>query len=186
MLPAFFLSGWSSILMGHDSLSRRNLLSEWYSSHHSWLVSWLRRKMDGSQQADDLAQDTFIRVFKSQQLEQVVEPRAFLTVVAKRELYNFWRRRELETAYLDALSHMPEHLGLSQEDYAVLREAILIIDRQLDGLPEKVKQAFLLNRLEGMTYVAISQEMHLSVATIERYMKQAILHCHQARLRDVP
>ena len=172
--------------MSHNAASRHHLLAEWYRQHHRWLVGWLRRKMDGAAQADDLAQEAFIRIFKSPALEAVQEPRAFLTVVAKRELYNFWRRRELEEAYLAALAQMPEDLGLSQEDDALLREAILLIDRQLDGLPPKVKHAFLLNRLEGMTYVAIATEMQLSVATIERYMKQAIMHCHTVRLQVVP
>ncbi|MCB5190933.1 sigma-70 family RNA polymerase sigma factor [Methylobacillus arboreus] len=172
--------------MGNNTASRHYLLAEWYRNHHRWLVGWLRRKLDGAAHADDLAQEAFIRIFKAPQLEAVQEPRAFLTVVAKRELYNFWRRRELEESYLEALAQMPESLALSQEEYALLREAVLLIDRQLDGLPAKVKQAFLLNRLEGLGYTAISQEMNISVATVERYMKRAIMHCHLARLENEP
>lgn len=181
---AFFLCYWvgATVVMANNSASRHHLLAEWYRNHHGWLVGWLKRKLEGAAHADDLAQEAFVRLFKAPQLEDVREPRAFLTVVAKRELYNFWRRRELEQAYLDALAQLPEDLGLSQEEYALLKEAILIIDHQLDGLPAKVKQAFLLNRLECLTYVAIAQEMNMSVATIERYMKQAILHCHLARI----
>lgn len=102
--------------MANNSASRHHLLAEWYRNHHGWLVGWLKRKLEGAAHADDLAQEAFVRLFKAPQLEDVCEPRAFLTVVAKRELYNFWRRRELEQAYLDALAQMPEEFGLSQEE----------------------------------------------------------------------
>ncbi|MBV8624203.1 MAG: RNA polymerase subunit sigma, partial [Herbaspirillum sp.] len=31
-----------------------------YCDHHSWLQGWLRRRLGNSEQAADLAQDTFL------------------------------------------------------------------------------------------------------------------------------
>ncbi len=161
--------------------SQTDALHHLYRNHHGWLVGWLRKKLNCSFHADDVAQDTFVNVLRSRQLDDIQEPRAFLTVIARRELYNFWRRRELEKSYLEALAHLPPVLSSSQEDMALMREAIELIDRHLDGLPSKVKQVFLLSRLEDMTHVAIAGYMGISVATVERYMKQAIVHCYLAR-----
>ena len=149
----------------------------WYTSHHAWLVAWLQRKMGCPHGAADLAQDTFVRVLAAREIEQVAEPRAFLTTLAKRVLFSHWRRRELEQAYLQALAESPQATAPSPEELAVLHEALQAIDQRLSGLPAKVKQAFLLHRLDGLTHVQIAQEMRISVASVERYMKQAYLHC---------
>jgi len=149
-----------------------------YRDHHGWLSHWLRTKLGCTQQAADLAQNTFIRVLQSRQLMQLQEPRAFLTVLAKRELYTFWRRRDLEQAYLQALAQQPQANQPSPEDMLLIREAIAALDQLLNGLPPKIRQAFLLSRLDGLTHVQIAESMGKSVATIERYMKQALLHCY--------
>ncbi|MFK7462894.1 sigma factor, partial [Pseudomonas sp. Env-10] len=60
-----------------------------YNDHHHWLTGWLRRKLGCPEKAADLAQDTFIRVLSAREAPTLIEPRAFLTTVAKRVLFNF-------------------------------------------------------------------------------------------------
>jgi len=155
-----------------------------YRQHHQWLQRWLLRKVRSHADADDLAQDVFVRTINSPKLEQIEEPRAFLTTLAKCVLCNFWRRQELEQAYLQALKELPETFFPSAEELALINETILQLDKLLSDLPLKVRHAFLLNRLEGMTHVEIANNMSLSLATIERYIKQALLHCYQAALKE--
>ena len=149
-----------------------------YVAHHDWLHGWLRRKLGNSHQAEDLAHDTYERVVASRQAHAIQEPRAYLTTLAQRVLYNFWRRRELEQAWLDALATLPEEVAPSPEDYALVREAIEALDQWLDGLPPKVRQAFLLRRLDGLRHAEIAEAMAVSIATVERYMKQALVHLY--------
>jgi len=147
-----------------------------YQDHHDWLQGWLRRKLGDVHQAADLAHDTFVRVIVGQQAHAIQEPRAYLTTLAQRVLYNFWRRRELEQAWLEALATLPEEAAPSPEDYALVREAIEALDQWLDGLAPKVRQVFLLRRLDGLKHAEIAETMGLSVATVERHMKQALVH----------
>ena len=79
-----------------------------YVDHHAWLQSWLLRRLGNTHQAADLTQDTFVRVIAAQQVHAIREPKAYLTTLAQRVLYHFWRRRELEQAWLDALATLPE------------------------------------------------------------------------------
>jgi RNA polymerase sigma-70 factor (ECF subfamily) len=151
-----------------------------YVDHHDWLQGWLRRRLGDRHQAADLAQDTFVRVMAGRQAHAIEEPRAYLTTLAQRVLYNFWRRRELEQAWRDALAAMPEELAPSPEDYALVREAIEAVDQWLAGLPPKVRQGFLLRRLEGMKHTEIAEAMSVSLATVERYMKRALVHLMQS------
>ncbi|WP_252321041.1 MULTISPECIES: sigma factor [Symbiopectobacterium] len=45
-----------------------------YHEHHVWLQAWLRRRLGCSQQAADLAQDTFVRLVSTQQAPNCVNP----------------------------------------------------------------------------------------------------------------
>lgn len=151
-----------------------------YNDHHHWLTGWLRRKLGCPESAADLAQDTFIRVLTAREAPTLIEPRAFLTTVAKRVLFNFYRRQDLERAYLDALAQMPEHVAPSEEERAIILQTLLELDQLLDGLPVQVKRAFLLAQLDGLTYAQIGAELGISIATVKRHLNKAAMRCYFA------
>ncbi|TCV69884.1 sigma-70 family RNA polymerase sigma factor [Pseudomonas fluorescens] len=149
-----------------------------YRDHGSWLEGWLRRRMGNAWDAADLRQDTFLRVLASSQtLTDLQEPRAYLLTVGKRLLSNFYTRRNLEQAYLDALANLPEACAPSPEQRWLLLETLQALDELLDGLPPLVRRAFLWSQLEGLGYREIAERLQVSERTVKRYMAQAYEHC---------
>lgn len=151
-----------------------------YHAHHSWLTGWLRRRLGCPQNAADLAQDTYIRLLQAREVPQLVEPRAFLTTVAKRVLCNHFRRQELERAYLEALAQVPEEFAPCEEQKAIIFETLLELDRLLDGLAPLVKRAFLLAQVDGLSQGEIARELGISLATVKRYLHKAAMRCYFA------
>jgi len=157
---------------------RQQMLHRFYADHHGWLNGWLRRQLGCSQRAADLAQDTFVRVLsKDDDMAAIREPRAYLHTIAKGLLINHWRRRQIEQAYLDALALQPEPVVPSPESQALIVETLLRIDAMLTQLPTRVRSAFLMSQLHGMTYAAIATELGVSERMVKKYMAQAMLHC---------
>ncbi|MDR5172093.1 sigma-70 family RNA polymerase sigma factor [Methylobacillus flagellatus] len=154
-----------------------NAFKALYANHHSWLNHWLRMKMGNQSDAADLAQDTFLRVLLSGDVDKLHEPRAFLTTVASGLVSNFYRRKKLEQAYIDALLHLPEAEVPSPEAKAIMLETLVEIDGLLDGLPYKVRKAFLLSQLDGMSQADIAGELGVSISTVKRYIVQAVEQC---------
>ncbi|MFZ4963841.1 MULTISPECIES: sigma-70 family RNA polymerase sigma factor [Pseudomonas] len=149
-----------------------------YRDHSGWLESWLRRRMGNAWDAADLSQDTFLRVLSSsQQLADLREPRAYLLTVGKRLLSNFYTRRSLEQAYLEALAQLPEECVPSPEQRWLLLETLQALDELLDGMPAVVRRAFLWSQLEGLGYRDIAERLQVSERTVKRYMAQAYEHC---------
>ena len=149
-----------------------------YRDHSSWLENWLRRRMGNAWDAADLSQDTFVRVLaSSRQLSDLREPRAYLLTVGKRLLSNFYTRRSLEQAYLEALAQLPEACVPSAEQRWVLLETLQALDELLDGMPAAVRRAFLWSQLEGLGYREIAERLQVSERTVKRYMAQAYEHC---------
>lgn len=155
-------------------------VSQLYASNYSWLVNLLCKKLNCPQKAADLAQDTFISLLSSQSKQSVDgihEPRAFLTTIAQRVLFNFYKRQSLERAYLEALSYLPEDNMLSVEDRFILLETLQQIDVMLDGLQDNVRRAFLYSQLEGLTYEEIALKLKISQRSVKRYMALAFEQC---------
>ncbi len=153
-----------------------------YSDHHRWLVSWLRRRLRDTDNAADMAHDTFLYVLgKPEQVAHLREPRAWLSSIAKGLLIDRFRRQQVERAYLDAIANLPEQDVPSPQERLILLQTLTRIDALLDGLRPRVRTAFLLSRLEGLGYQAIAGRLGVSVSSVEKYMATAIRHCFLAR-----
>ena len=161
-------------------MSQSNTVEVLYQDHHSWLTGWLRRKLGCPQSAADLAQDTFMRLLTARETPTLAEPRAFLTVVAKRVLFNHYRRQDLERAYLQTLAQMPEQVVPSEEERAIILQTLMELDQLLDGLPSPVKRAFLLAQIDGLSHAEIGARLGISVATVKRHLSKAALRCYFA------
>ncbi|NWL77409.1 RNA polymerase subunit sigma [Pseudomonas taiwanensis] len=153
-----------------------------FSSHYNWLCGRLRRYLDSAASAEDVAADTFVQLLSAPRIEPIRQPRALLTTIAQRLVYQVWRRRDLERAYLDALLNEPEHDAPSPETLAQMTQALEEIDRLLDGLPAKVKATFLLSQVNGLTYPEIAAELGISLRSVSDYMGKAITRCLRASL----
>jgi RNA polymerase sigma factor (sigma-70 family) len=147
-----------------------------YSGHHGWLYATLKRKLGNAMDAADLAQDTFTRILASQ-VTVIDQPRAYLTCVARGILVNWYQRKALERAYLEALASAPLQQAPSAETHFMVLETLHEIDAMLDALPPLVKRAFLLSQLSGLKYEAIAEQLGVSLITVKRYMKQAFVQC---------
>lgn len=152
-----------------------------YAEHHSWLAGWLRRRMGGEDAAADLAQDTFLRVLTAREAPALLEPKAFLATIARRLLANHYRREAIERAYLDTLASLPEVQTPGPEDRKLILETLCAIDRALDALPEKAREAFLLAQLEGMKYEDIAVRLGVTPRTVGNYMVRAVQACFFAQ-----
>lgn len=162
------------------SATSQDSLATLYQGHHGWLLGWLRQRLGCQHSAADLAQDTFVRLLHQREAVEYREPRAFLATVARGLLIDHYRRARLERAYLDALQSVPEPLAPSPEERALVLETLVEIDRLLDGLKPRVREAFLLSQLDGLTYPQIAERLGLSVSSIQQYMTQAFAHCYKA------
>ncbi|WP_347506952.1 sigma-70 family RNA polymerase sigma factor [Pseudomonas anguilliseptica] len=159
-------------------LASQQSIQRLYSDHHGWLNGWLRQRLGCADHAADLAQDTFLRLLKTPGiLADIRQPRAYLSTVAHGLVVNFWRRQSVERAYLEALTVQPEALAPSPEERELILETLLAIDAMLLRLPGKVRQAFLLSQLEGLTYSVIAERLGVSERMVKKYMAQAMLHC---------
>lgn len=162
-----------------DLTRRHRAFTELYSNHHSWLHGWLRKKLGCSQRAADLAQDAFVRVLTLSEPQDIKEPRAFLVTMAGRLLIDGTRRRQVEQAYLEDVAGQAFEAGMpNPEAIHVAREALDKIAVILDHLPARSREAFMLSRLEGLTYSEIAPQLNVSASTVKNDVAAALSTVH--------
>lgn len=149
-----------------------------YVQHESWLRDWLRRKTGCPFDAADLTHDTYMKVLvRADDTGVYREPRAYLVTIAHGLMVNMFRRRDIERAYLDSVALREDGWTPSPERRALALEALIEVDRLLDGLPSNVRKAFLLRQLEGLQHGEIAERMQISVSSVRQYLVRAMTHC---------
>lgn len=163
-----------------DNLDISNI-GDLYASNHRWLVGWLHKKLGCSFDAADLAQDTFIKVAHLGNISSIQAPRAYLTTTATRLIIDLMRKRNIEQHYLEALylSQTNDFVASPQQIKEAV-EALNEIAALLEGLPEKVYRAFLMCRLDGLSYSEIANTLGVSTSMVKQYIARAMMHCYQA------
>ncbi|RCI69961.1 RNA polymerase subunit sigma, partial [Pseudomonas aeruginosa] len=69
--------------MSAGDVSNSEFVGSLYRDHRGWLLAWLNRNLGCRQRAEDLSQDTFVRLLGRPELPGLREPRAFLAKVAR-------------------------------------------------------------------------------------------------------
>jgi RNA polymerase sigma-70 factor (ECF subfamily) len=163
---------------------RQQVLSRLFGEHHGWLLERLRARLGCRHNAADLAAETFVQVVALPSPQGIREPRALLTTIAKRLMYDGWRRRDLEQAYLQALAQQPLPLEPSPEERALVMESLLAIDALLDGLSPRARTAFLCSQLDGMKYADIAALLGVSTIRVRQYVAKGLKLCCQELLSE--
>lgn len=150
-----------------------------YRDHNSWLISWLVARARCRTKASDLAQETFCRLAGQPQLQLDAHPRRYLATVARRLLIDDIRRAATERSGLEAVARQTQDMTHPGPDRIFeAAQELTAVALLLRELPRRVQQAFLLSRLDGLTYAEIADELGVSKSMVKQYVARAFAHCY--------
>ncbi|ADJ65980.1 RNA polymerase sigma factor [Herbaspirillum seropedicae] len=156
-----------------------------YRDHHGWLRAWLRRKLGCTEQAADLAHDTFLRLLATRDvLSALKEPRAYLVTAARHLLIDRSRRQQIRQAYLDQLERQfgacPELMHApSAETILQAVQAIEALGRALQAARAEAAEAFILHYVQGRRQEELASHFNVSLRTVQGWLAQALIQCHR-------
>lgn len=130
--------------------------------------------LDNEEEAEDLAQDTFIKLWTARtQLSQVQNINAYIYQTAKHVLYTFLdKKTNTHTVGIDSVQDTP---SLEQvEEIVYSHELESLINRAIDNMPPQRKQIFCMSRKQGISNEEISQRLNISKRTVETHISIAL------------
>ena len=148
------------------------------------LLRFFSRRALSQETAEDCVQDVFERLARVAESE-VENPEAYLFKVARHVLIDRARRAKVRHEGLHDPIGDRQLVSLEGSPARLLegREALEQAARALGELPQRTRNIFLLNRLDGLTYTQLAARYAVNVKVIEREMSKALGHLRQ-RLPD--
>lgn len=161
----------------------------YYTEHHGWIRAWLNRKLGNASDAADLAHDVFVRLLaKPRRFDSDNHARAYLYAMSRHVCVDFWRRQQLERAWLEVLANCPEAQMPSEEERAMVLEVLQQVNAMLARVPENVARTFVLVQVQGLSYREVAMQLGVSERTVTKYMAKVMFECLllEAELDDIP
>jgi RNA polymerase sigma factor (sigma-70 family) len=144
------------------------------------LVRYLAKKVKNNEDANDLAQEAFLRMHRFQQSSQLDNARAFLFRTANNLVIDQIRREKVHDKYVNS-EMPPERIDGESDKFAPSAERTVSATQELDKIygivdkmPVKIRRAFLLHRGKDMSYSEIATEMNVSASMVEKYISEAL------------
>ena len=150
-----------------------------YKLYYPKMFAFAKNYVQANEDAENIVHDVFLSLWeRKEEIEISFTLTTYLFTLVKNRCLNFLRHKLIEEEYN---SQMKEELGfklyaLEAFDYSYQSEEELqeIIRRALDTLPERCREIFIKSRIEGLKYKEISDELGISVNTVENQMVTAL------------
>jgi RNA polymerase sigma-70 factor (ECF subfamily) len=150
-----------------------------FRDHYAWLHRWLNFRTPNGHSPEDVASETILRMTDFAARQVIIEPRAMMTTIARRILYDLRAKNDLQRAYEAALTHLPAALEPSPEEQLLTLEALRRVDQILRPLSFKARSAFLLSQVDGLRHADIAAILGLSVSMVRKHITAAMKACYQ-------
>lgn len=153
------------------------------AEQHEPLVAFLRHRTTSEADARDAAQESMVRLVRYRDREPAGAWKPLLyriAINAARDQARRHRHRHADAhcsiddvgATLAATEPTHEQRVDTERELALIRELIF-------RLPERCRQVYLLNRIEGMSYSEIARHRGISVKAVEKHVAKALKFLRQ-------
>ncbi len=146
----------------------KTLFDTWYEP----LKNFIYYKCGNHTIAEEIAQETFLRVWEKRDGVKMETASAYMYKIANNLFINNYQQKKVIFKFIHAYTR--NHLIESPEFEFEMKEFDEKLKRALAALSEKNREVFLMNRIDNMTYNEIAQNLGLSVKAIEKRMKTAL------------
>ncbi|WP_442589525.1 sigma-70 family RNA polymerase sigma factor [Pedobacter sp. AW31-3R] len=133
------------------------------------------RHLRSEEDVEDILHDIFLSLLTGNIiLEKDESIRAFLHMRLKSRIINFHRKQFIQASYKTQESNREEIAHTDSETKLMARELEGLVQEEIDRMPEKMKQIFLLSRNEFLSNEEIANQLNLSNQTVRNQMSSAI------------
>ena len=149
-----------------------------FDSLYDGLRKFLYYKSGSMEQAEDLAQESFLILWKKRENIDPDKVKSYLFTIANNLFLNEVKHQKVVLKFQkrpqqEATFQTPQY-RMEEEEF---RQRLT---RAISELPEKHRVVFLMNRVDKLTYREIAERLELSVKAVEKRMHKALM-----TLRDI-
>jgi RNA polymerase sigma-70 factor (ECF subfamily) len=123
--------------------------------------------------SEDIVQNVFMSIWnKKSNLREDLVLKSYLYKSVYNEFVDQYRKQKpvlsLEKKHIDVLSEIIE-----EEDGNSMEKLIKLVKKEIENLPPKCKQTFLLSKQDGLTNIEIAEYLDVSLKSVEAHITKA-------------
>lgn len=159
---------------------RTELVTRVFVRFQRSLLRYLRDLLVRREDAEDVAQETYVRLVRAGSVEQSeMHIRASMFRAATNLAYDRFRQRRARGLHDDGeLAELPDEAA-PVERVVELEQALRVVEQTLLELPPRCRQVFLLRTAHEWSYDEIAERLGISKRTVEREMQAALDACQR-------
>jgi RNA polymerase sigma-70 factor (ECF subfamily) len=167
-----------------DLTDRRALLCAAVTHAHE-LTQFLKRQIPDAHDAQDLMQELYLAVLKSQPSAAIEHPKAYLFRIAVNLAHQHRERRRIRPPHV-TLEEVPTeilcppHSGSdanAPESEAALSQRLSALHERLNALSPKVQAAVIWRHRDGYTCDEIAEKLSVVRHRVKKYLVRGLTHC---------
>jgi RNA polymerase sigma-70 factor (ECF subfamily) len=150
------------------------VFSDFFKTHSKSLRNFLFYKYGNKEQAEDLVQEAFVKLWQNCASVPIEKAKSYLYTIANNSSLNEIKHQKVVLQYennftgLDKTNENPEYILEEKEFKNKLLKAI-------ENLNETQRVAFLMHRIDGKKYSEIAIELEISVKAVEKRIHLALI-----------
>jgi len=152
-----------------------------YSEQRTSLAGFLRRFFDNNQDVEDTLHEVFLKAYQAEKSTKITYPKAFLFKTAKNLSINKREKQEGHRtdniADFDALSVLDSNSDLAEN--AATQDRLERALRAIDRLSPRVREVFVLRRIQGYSQREVAQRLGISESTVEKHIAAGVVQITQ-------
>ncbi|MEX0315734.1 MAG: RNA polymerase sigma factor [Allomuricauda sp.] len=142
-------------------------------TYHQALCIYVHSLSNDYELAQDIVQNVFMKLWEDRyRIHSIKSIKSFLHKSVYNGFVNHWRKDKrmlvIEEKHLEALNQIVDN-----EHQDLLQRQIKLVKLEIQKLPPKCKETFLLSKQEGLTNMEIANFMNVSIRTVESQMNKA-------------
>ncbi len=156
-----------------------------FFSQRSALVNTVTSIVGCRYWAEDVVQDTFVKIDQMSVPSDLRKPESYLHRLVRNLALDKIRRLTLEKQHHadeEAGANEPSPIGSPEKKVSDMGD-LQIVTQALDELPERTRRAFEMHRLHGLTQKQIAEALGVSPTLVNFMIRDALTHCKK-RLLD--
>ena len=153
------------------------------------LKIFISRFIRKPQDIDDIAQETFTRAFKAESDSEIQHPKAYIYRVARNLALEVLTKRS--TRFTDFIEDSCSDSILKSDDDVErnvgVTEKLDKVKIAIAEMPPQCQRVFIMHKVYGFKYKEISQQLGISVSTVEKHMMTGLKKCRDSvRAQEQP
>lgn len=167
------LSDTETNLLRQLTEGNQSAFTELFHAYRDKLFSFLLRICSSPQQAEDIVQDVFLKIWTMRaDLLEIRDFEPYLYRMSHNHAVNMLRKNARESAFRSKMQALPS-LGLPEQEMN-RKETEATIRHAIEGLTKQQKQVFILSREQGLNQKEISEKLEITIPTVKSHMTQAL------------